>query len=198
MNSKRIYILNAIAASILLAAMLMFAISGCDYVPSASDDSLPTPDTEQATPTPLEPTPEISSPTDTQSNTATDTTPQDNNHPAQSQGEIKVFSFNAFSVEITSISDERIETVASSDDPLMSFEYVVYECYPGAELTVKNADMTEGSLTESGQPNPNWHVYLNSGDKISITDNMETLELTEDMAGIGTEGVIVLMFEFRD
>lgn len=198
MNSKQIYPLNTITACMLLIAMLMCAISGCDYVPSTSDDSLLTPDTEQATPTPPEPTPEIPSSTDTQEDTTTDTATLDNNTPAQTQGETKVFSFNAFSVEITNVSDERKESVASSDDPLMSFEYVVYECYPGAEITVKNAAMTDSSLTESGQPNPNWHIYLNSGDRIPITEDMKPLKLTEDMEGIGTEGVIVLAFEFQD
>ena len=122
----------------------------------------------------------------------------------QLQGETKRFQYENLILEITNVASTAMKT--TTDDGTEPREYPVYTLYPGAQLIVVNADMTDGSLTESGLPRAHWYVYSDLPDKnsgegdtyIPITDNMPPLTITPDMKSVFTGGGSVLAFAMYD
>lgn len=181
---KRIIILALISALTLLVAcgdIEDTIIMGDDSSATISKSPTPSaPDTASETPSPTEaPTPD--------------------NAAQEQSGETVTFEWEGLKLEVSNVNSQRMESVEFPDDPFMYYEYAVYEINPGAQITVISAGMTDGSLTESGEPRPNWYIYLDSGDRIAIADDMETLEITSDVSGIisGEASVFVLAFEFQ-
>jgi hypothetical protein len=116
-------------------------------------------------------------------------------------GETKRFEFgeqadHMLILEVTNVASQKTGT---ANDGEIMWEYEIYELYPGATLTVINADMIEGNLTEDGQPHAEWHITDGTGNyenNTPITNDMEPIALTKDMRGIAGEGVYVLGFEW--
>ena len=102
------------------------------------------------------------------------TTPES---PTQNQGETKRFQHGELILEISNVA--HVETKTALGNGMDSYDYTVYTIYPGARLTVINADMIDGSLTESGLPRGKYYIY-----DASKTDNEQPEEyvyLTDDM-----------------
>ena len=121
----------------------------------------------------------------------------------QPKGESKRFQYKDLILEITNVASEEIRTTLDhGTDP---YDYTVYTLYPGAWLSVINADMYDGSVTETGLPHGKYYVYDSSkgrGEEIDeyiwITDDMPPLELTPNMTHVGSEMLTVLRFEMYD
>jgi hypothetical protein len=98
-------------------------------------------------------------------------------------------------LEITNVASVDTITQFENDVPR---EITVYTLYPGARLSVINADTYDTINTESGLPYERWYIYLASGESIPITDNMQSSEITLDMMSIYADGRIagttVLLF----
>jgi len=117
-------------------------------------------------------------------------------------GETKRFQYNKLVLEVTNVAYS--ETKTGLDHGTDPYDYTVYTLYPGARLTVVNADMLDGSLTEDGQPRGRYYVLDSSKiyselpeEYVFLTDGMK-LMLTPDMTHVGTEMVSILRFEWVD
>jgi len=121
--------------------------------------------------------------------------------PEQRQGEIRQFQHGNLVLEITKVAD--VETKTTLDHGTDPYDYAVYTLYPGAQLTVINADMYDGVDFEDGLPHGKYYVYDSSkglGEEIDeyiwITDSMPPFTITPDMTHVGVEMVGVLRFEW--
>jgi len=100
----------------------------------------------------------------------------------QPQGETKRFQRNNLILEVTNVAHEETKTGLDHDtDP---YDYTVYTIYPGAQITVINADMMDGSLMEDGLSRGRYYVLDSSkglGEEIDeyiwITDDMPPLTI---------------------
>lgn len=186
--------ISRVTVSIFLMLTLALTVYACTSGLPAQSDPLPSPVDEQ-TPVAAPASDNTAlSPSDT---AAAEPKPGDNT-TLLPQGETKTFEFADLSFRVTNVVSEATRT--GTDDMGDQVECPVYLLSTGAELTVIDAAMTDGSLTESGVSHPNWYVYLESGDKIPLTDDMEPLELNEDMTGVinGESSAYVLIFGFAD
>ena len=208
MNNKKII---THAMSIFIAILLLFTLSGCDagnpnpsgsVLPSAISPPLAEPPetTAPAVETDPEDTPpsatagSVTAPADTPPNSAPPTIPKEP-APTQHSGKTQTFEYSELSLKVTNVAS--VVTKTGIDDGGYPREYTGYVLLPGAEIIVINADMTDGSLTENGQPHANWSVYLESSERVSITNDMPPLEITSDMVGVfsNESSVYVLTFE---
>jgi len=117
-------------------------------------------------------------------------------------GETKRFQYNKLVLDVTNVAHS--ETKTGLDHGTDPYEYTVYTLYPGARLTVINADMYPGSIMEDGQPHGRYYVLDSSKiyseepeEYVFLTDGME-LALTPDMTHVGTEMVSILRFKWVD
>ena len=121
----------------------------------------------------------------------------------QPQGETKRFQRKNLILEVTNVAHEETKTGLDHDtDP---YDYTVYTIYPGAQITVINADMYDGVDFEDGLPHGKYYVYDSSkglseeiDEYIWITDDMPPLTLTPDMTHVGVEMIGILRFEMAD
>jgi len=118
------------------------------------------------------------------------------------QGETKRFQYNKLVLEITNVA--RAETKTGMDHDTDPYEYTVYTLYPGARLTVINADMLDGSLTESGLPQGQYYIFDASKihseqpeEYVFLEDGME-FTITPDMTHVGIEMIGILRFLWLD
>jgi len=120
--------------------------------------------------------------------------------PAQNQGETKRFQHGELILEISNVAHE--ETKTALDHGTDSYDYTIYTIYPGARLTVINADMLDGSRTENGLPRGRCYIYDASKadneqpeEYVFLTDDMPPFTITPDMTHVGINMVGVLRFE---
>ena len=87
-----------------------------------------------------------------------------------------------------------------NDDGGNEWKYIVITCYPGAELTVINANMSDPTYSADGKAHPQWGILIdpyNTANRIEITDDMQPLELTPDMRGIYSLESHLYVFRFE-
>ena len=88
------------------------------------------------------------------------------------------------------------ETIRYADGS-WEMEYSVFTCYPGAVITVLNADMDDPEYAEDQKPHPQRAIDTASGTPINIVDEMEPIAVTPDYLGLYNKesSVYVLRFE---
>jgi hypothetical protein len=117
------------------------------------------------------------------------------------KGTIETFTYNDLKLQISNVHSVRTETYMDPIDETYQWERTIYTYYPGAELTVLNADMLE----TNGEAKAQWKIsriseagvpYVPSA-SIDIIDYAEPLPIMIEMDGIyHYESMIkVLMFE---
>lgn len=97
----------------------------------------------------------------------------------------ETYSYHNLEVELTNVKSDRTETMI--DDGGSEWKYIVITCYPGAELTIINANMSDPAYSADSKAHPNWGILVdpyNSANRIEITDDMQPLELNSDMRGV--------------
>ncbi|NLF80708.1 MAG: hypothetical protein GX572_05920 [Clostridia bacterium] len=110
------------------------------------------------------------------------TTPPQEPQTPELSGETKTYIYQDLEFEVSNIQSERTE--AGIDDAGNERTYTVITYYPGARLSIIRAGMSDPAYSADGLPHPQWGVLLEPDERIKITDDMETLDITADMAGI--------------
>jgi|WetSurMetagenome_2_1015567.scaffolds.fasta_scaffold281371_2 hypothetical protein len=124
--------------------------------------------------------------------------PADDVQTPAPQGEIKTYAYQNFEFEMTNVKAEATEIIA--DDAGNDWQYTVITYYPGAQLTVINADMSDPAYAADGQAHPQWGILLDPADptkRIEITDVMQPLTITADMRGIYNLEASLYIFKFE-
>ncbi len=121
-------------------------------------------------------------------------------HPIE-KGTNETFTYDDLKLQISNVHSVRTETYTDLIDTTYQWERVIYTYYPGAELTVLNADM----IDVNGEAKPQWKISRISEDGVSyvpsasidIIDYAEPLPITIEMDGVfHYESMVkVLMFE---
>jgi hypothetical protein len=114
------------------------------------------------------------------------------------KGETKRYSYHNLEVELTNVKSDRTETMI--DDGGGEWKYTVITCYPGAELTVIKADMSDPAYSADGKAHPDWGILIdpyNSANRIEITDDMQPVKLNSDMRGVYSLESHLYVFRFE-
>ena len=104
------------------------------------------------------------------------------------KGTVETFTYNDLKLQISNVHSVCTETYTDPIDESYQWERVIYTYYPGAELTVLNADMLE----VDGEAKPQWKISRISEDGvpyvpsagIDIIDYAEPLPITIEMDGV--------------
>lgn len=84
-------------------------------------------------------------------------------------------------MEIAHVKEIRQESYSYAEGS-KTWKYDGYVVYPGAMVTVLDADMMDDA--SDGLAHADWAVDTSSGERIDIVDDMEPLEVTPDILGI--------------
>lgn len=100
--------------------------------------------------------------------------------PGQARGETELFEYGGLKIEISNVREVG-QDFSSGGGPA----YPVYTVYPGAAVTVLEAEDAA------------WSFYLDGGRRLDVADGMEPVELTPEILGIvsGDGGTWLLRFE---
>ena len=105
------------------------------------------------------------------------------------QAGVEAFSFHdTLSVQVTNVIKTETRVLPAEDN----FEYEVYTVLPGAEIEVLHAAVED--TVELG-PLGIWKVYSKDGTLQYLESGMPNIPITENINGIGTESVCILVFE---
>ena len=105
------------------------------------------------------------------------------------QAGVGAFSFDdTLSVQVTNVIRKETHVLPAEDN----FEYEVYTVLPGAEIEVLHAAVED--TVELG-PLGIWKVYSKDGTLQYLESGMPNIPITENINGIGTESVCILVFE---
>lgn len=118
---------------------------------------------------------------------------------APPQGETKTYSYQNFEFKLTNVASERTETI--TDDGGGEWTYTVITYYPGAVMTVINADMTDPAYAEDGKAHPQWCILSGEGDmkeSIKITGYTEQVNITSHNKGIYNLEASLFIFKFEE
>ena len=114
-------------------------------------------------------------------------------------GTTETFTRGELVLEVTQVRDVRTESgTYDSGEP---YEWTVYTCYPGAELRVLHADMSDPAYAADHLPHPQWGVCdLETDARTELTDNMDPIPLDDTVDGVFNleASVFVLTFEYMD
>lgn len=106
------------------------------------------------------------------------------------------------SLGISNVKSVRTVTYTDSMDPTYQWDCTIYTVYPGATITVYDADMRVRSSDAGEEYYPQWGIEIGNGgdENIKLYDGMEPIEITENMHGVyHREGMIyVAKFEFAE
>lgn len=91
-------------------------------------------------------------------------------------GTVETFTHKNLTLEISNVCEKRMDIgIYDNGD---SYELPVYTCYPGATLSVINADMSDSTYAEDHQPHPQWDVYdVETDTRTELTNDMEPIVL---------------------
>jgi hypothetical protein len=120
------------------------------------------------------------------------------NEPPEPKGETRRYSYHDLEIELTNVKSDRTETM--NDDGGNEWKYIVITCYPGAELTVINANMSDPAYSADGKAHPQWGILIdpyNTANRIEITDDMQPLGLTTGMRGVYSLESHLYVFRFE-
>ncbi len=123
--------------------------------------------------------------------------------PAESAapvGETRTYEYGGFKFQLSGVASERTESM--TDDGGGKWTYTVISHYPGAVLTVLEADMSDPAYSADGKPHPNWGLYVWDGasgeERIKITDDTEPIEISADARGIFSLESSLFIFKFEE
>ena len=114
------------------------------------------------------------------------------------EGETKKYSYQNFEFELTNVKADRAETM--TDDGGNAWTYTIITYYPGATLTVIQADMSDPAYSADGKAYAEWAILLDPADptkRINSVDDMQPLTITSDMAGIFDPESSLYIFRFE-
>lgn len=167
-----------VRGKILIAAMLAVILSGLILSGCANEINLPTKSEEPMSEQPTsEATPEQTFET----------------RPVSSQsGTTQRFVYGGLSLEVSNVREVKQGSLYDGSD---TCEYEIYEVYPGATMTILDADTWINS--EDGLTYSEWAIYTSSDEKIYIVDDMEPIEITPDILNVfdPESSLAVLTFE---
>lgn len=114
-------------------------------------------------------------------------------------GMTETFTRGELSLEVSHVKSVRTENkLLEGTEP---FEETVFTCYPGATLTIINADMSDPAYAEDHQAHPQWGLYdIETDTRTRLTDETEPILLDETTDAVFNleASVFVLRFEFTE
>lgn len=127
---------------------------------------------------------------------ASEVTPVPAPTPSQ-EGTTEIFNCHELSLEVTNVHTIRKETCF---DGMETLEYDVYVVYPGATVSIINADMDDPTYNEDKLPHPQWGFLTAPDERLRIVDGMAPMEVTPDLVGVYNleASIYVLQFEMFD
>ena len=115
------------------------------------------------------------------------------------QGTVERFTHGALALEISNVCE--VGTKEGIMDDGERYELAEYICYPGAELRVVDADMSDPAVAEDGKAHPQWGLYdFETDSRTRLTDGMEPIALDETVDGVYhlESSQFVLSFAYRN
>lgn len=114
-------------------------------------------------------------------------------------GTTEMFTRGNLVLEISNVCETRTESkVAEGIEP---YELTIYTCYPGATLSVVNADMSDPAYAEDHKAHAQWGMYdIETDLRTELTDGMEPMILDETTDAVYNReaSIFVLAFEFAE
>jgi hypothetical protein len=113
-------------------------------------------------------------------------------------GKTENFSYAELKLEVTNVREIKVQSMA--DDMGEPWEYKVFVCYPGAKVTVLDANMSDPNQSADGKSHPDWAILLASGDRIDIVDDMKPIDVSDDVLSVfdPESSAVVLKFEIYE
>ena len=111
------------------------------------------------------------------------------------KGTNEIFKYNGLELYVTNVKEKVKYMVSDGTDEWEEEKYIVY---PGSKVYVTDTSM---SVSEEGKLAPDWKFYYldkdNPNDSYDkrIVLGMEAIEVTEDLVGVVSENVAVIIFE---
>ena len=132
----------------------------------------------------------------TSSQSLPDTNSNSENNAPSVMGSTETFSYGNLILEISNVKDKRTES--KLDDGLAQYEQTIFTCYPGATLSVINADMSDPTYTADGKPHAQWGLYdIQTDERTDITDKSKPVALDKNMGVVNLESsLLLLVFDF--
>ncbi len=111
---------------------------------------------------------------------------------APQKGAVERFEYDDLQLEVSNVKEVKQDTLNDGGEP---WTYDVFVLYPGAVVTVLNADMMDDA--SDGIPHADWAFDTSSGERLDIVDGMGPIEATSDILGVfdPESSVYVLRFE---
>lgn len=116
---------------------------------------------------------------------------------APKAGTTEIFNHLGLSLEVTNVHTIRKDAIF---DGMEMCEYDIYEVYPGAIVTVINADMSDPTYYEDKMPHAQWGFLTSPDERTYIIDGMDPVDITPDLVGVYNleASIYVLRFEIYD
>ncbi len=115
------------------------------------------------------------------------------------RGRTETFTYGRLTLEISHVLESRTEQVQEEGGGEM-VDLPVFTCGPGAMLTVIDADMSDPTYNEDGQPHPQWGLYdVETDSRTKLTEGMEPVALDENTDAVYNleASQFVLRFEYE-
>lgn len=108
------------------------------------------------------------------------------------KGETQIFEYGELSLEVSNVREIKQASLLDEEE---IWEYDLYIVYPGAMVTILNADMMDDA--EDGLPHADWAIMTSTYEGIDILDDMEPLEVTQGILGVydPESSILILGFE---
>ena len=115
--------------------------------------------------------------------------------PSDKIGKTETLIYQGLELEVTNVRNIASEKMVDSGGS--HWDYKVFTCYPGANISVINAGMNDGRFTDSGTPYPNWAIDILNNKPTRIVDGLKSFQVTPDTIGIYNleSSLYVLKFE---
>ncbi len=113
------------------------------------------------------------------------------------QGTTETFTRAGLVLEVSGVSSQY--TVDRLSEGIEPYVETVYVCYPGAKLTIVDADMSDPAYTEDQKPHPQWGIYdVETDQRTKLTEDLGEIALDHatDFVYHLESSVGVLRFEF--
>lgn len=118
---------------------------------------------------------------------------------AATVGTTETFTQGELILEVSQVKSVRTENKLL--EGIEPFEETIFTCYPGATLTIINADMSDPAYAEDHQAHPQWGLYdIETDTRTKLTDETEPILLDETTDAVFNleASVFVLRFEFSE
>lgn len=118
---------------------------------------------------------------------------------AAAVGTTEAFTYGELTLEVSHVKSVRTENKLL--EGIEPFEETIFTCYPGAALTIMNADMSDPAYAEDHQAHPQWGLYdIETDTRTRLTNETEPILLDETTDAVFNleSSVFVLRFEFTE